>query len=256
MTAQVETISEAPDSPIHVLIVDDDALLRESLEQNLIDSGFMVSEFSNGQDALDHFSGAASGDLILLDWKMPEMNGIEVLKHLRAREIDVPVVFLTVLSDQIYEEAALLGGAVDFVEKSRSFAILRRRIELILERQTSDRTGNNTNGEIEIGALQLDPDSSRALWQGGRVDLTLTEFKIVHHLATRAGTDIRYREIYDLVHGEGFVAGAGDDGYRSNVRTFIKRIRQKFRDVDADFDAIATYTGFGYRWVATDKTDG
>ena len=78
----------------------------------------------------------------------------------------------------------------------------------------------------------------------------------MHHLASRAGTDIRYREIYDLVHGEGFVAGAGDDGYRSNVRTFIKRIRQKFRDVDGSFEAIATYTGFGYRWVTADKTDG
>lgn len=256
MTALVDMISPSPDTPVHVLIVDDDALLRESLEQNLIDSGFTVSGFSNGQAALDHFGGAASGDLMLLDWKMPEMNGIEVLKHLRAREIDVPVVFLTVLSDQIYEEAALLGGAVDFVEKSRSFAILRRRIELILDRQVPDRPGNGTNGEIEIGALKLDPSSSRALWVDNRVDLTLTEFKIVHHLATRAGTDIRYREIYDLVHGEGFVAGAGDDGYRSNVRTFIKRIRQKFRDADADFDAIATYTGFGYRWVATVKTDG
>ena len=256
MTAQAEFMSEPSNGPIHVLIVDDDALLRESLEQNLIDSGFVVSGFSKGQDALDHFSGEASGDLMLLDWKMPEMNGIEVLKHLRARKIDVPVVFLTVLSDQIYEEAALLGGAVDFVEKSRSFAILRRRMELILDRHLPDRSGQTTNGELEIGELQLDPSSSRALWRGARVDLTLTEFKIAHHLASRAGTDIRYREIYDLVHGEGFVAGAGDDGYRSNVRTFIKRIRQKFRDVDGSFEAIATYTGFGYRWVAADQTDG
>ncbi|MBT5572235.1 MAG: response regulator transcription factor [Alphaproteobacteria bacterium] len=259
MTAQVSFRPVPTAKPIHVLIVDDDALLRESLEQNLIDSGFTVSGFVNGQDALDHFANVApndnGGDLMLLDWKMPEMNGIEVLKHLRARKIDVPVVFLTVLSDQIYEEAALLGGAVDFVEKSRSFAILRRRIELILDRQAqahaSDVNGDSeANGDIEIGVLKLSPGSSRALWQDARVDLTLTEFKIVHHLATRAGTDIRYREIYDLVHGEGFVAGAGDDGYRSNVRTFIKRIRQKFRDVDDSFDAIATYTGFGYRWVA------
>lgn len=262
MTAQADIQSETDRAPIHVLIVDDDALLRESLEQNLIDAGFTVSGFSNGQDALDHFdagaNGSAPGDLMLLDWKMPEMNGIEVLKHLRARKIDVPVVFLTVLSDQIYEEAALLGGAVDFVEKSRSFAILRRRIELILDRQAlaRDRGADAANGEIEIGPLQLDPASSRALWRGERVDLTLTEFKIVHHLATRAGTDIRYREIYDLVHGEGFVAGAGDDGYRSNVRTFIKRIRQKFRDVDDGFEAIATYTGFGYRWTADGAPDG
>lgn len=241
----------APDNgtQVHVLIVDDDALLRESLEQNLIDAGFRVSGFSNGPDVLAHFEQDGSGDLVLLDWKMPEMNGIEVLKQIRARDIEVPVVFLTVLSDQIYEEAALLGGAVDFVEKSRSFAILRRRIELIIGR-LDGASGKSGDGEIIVGDLQLDPESSRALWRGDRVDLTLTEFKIVHHLAGQAGTDIRYREIYDLVHGEGFVAGAGDDGYRSNVRTFIKRIRQKFRDVDPDFAAIETYTGFGYRWTS------
>jgi two-component system response regulator ChvI len=127
MTAQADIPARASNDRIHVLIVDDDALLRESLEQNLIDAGFAVSGFADGKSALAHFDNAATGDLILLDWKMPEMNGIEVLKHLRERAIDVPVVFLTVLSDQIYEKAALLGGAVDFVEKSRSFAILRRR---------------------------------------------------------------------------------------------------------------------------------
>jgi two-component system response regulator ChvI len=258
MTAQADITARASNDRIHVLIVDDDALLRESLEQNLIDAGFAVSEFADGKSALAHFDGAATGDLILLDWKMPEMNGIEVLKHLRERAIDVPVVFLTVLSDQIYEEAALLGGAVDFVEKSRSFAILRRRIELILDRQAqaANRSAADTNGELTIGDLQLDTGSSRAVWQRARVDLTLTEFKIVHHLASQAGTDIRYRDIYDLVHGEGFVAGAGDDGYRSNVRTFIKRIRQKFRDVDDAFAAIQTYTGFGYRWVEDPENEG
>ena len=58
-----------------------------------------------------------------------------------------------------------------------------------------------------------------------------------------------YREIYDLVHGEGFVAGAGEDGYRANVRTFIKRIRQKFRDLDDTFDRIENYPSYGYRWA-------
>ncbi len=63
-------------------------------------------------------------DIILLDWKMPHMTGIEVLRELRQRQVEVPVVFLTVLSDQFYEEAGLIEGAVDFVEKSRGFAIL------------------------------------------------------------------------------------------------------------------------------------
>jgi two-component system response regulator ChvI len=59
---------------------------------------------------------------------------------------------------------------------------------------------------------------------------------------------VRYREIYDVVRGSGFVAGAGEDGYRANVRAFIKRIRQKFREVDDGFDRIENYAGFGYRW--------
>ncbi len=59
-----------------------------------------------------------------------------------------------------------------------------------------------------------------------------------------------YRELYDLVHGKGFFAGFGDDGYRTNVRTFIKRIRQKFRKTDNSFASIENYGGFGYRWAA------
>src|SRR5687768_16768756 len=117
----------------HILVVDDDSLLRESLEQNLVDAGFSVTGFSAGAPMLEFIGSGKSADLILLDWKMPQMNGIEVLKRLRETTSEIPVIFLTVLSDQIYEEAALLGGAVDFVEKSRSFSILLKRVELILE---------------------------------------------------------------------------------------------------------------------------
>jgi two-component system, OmpR family, response regulator ChvI len=101
-----------------------------------------------------------------------------------------------------------------------------------------------------IGALELCFATNRAAWAERPVDLTLTEFKIVALLATRAGQDVGYREIYDLVHGKNFVAGHGEDGYRANVRTFIKRIRKKFRDGDARFDQIENYAGFGYRWTA------
>jgi two-component system response regulator ChvI len=69
-------------------------------------------------------------------------------------------------------------------------------------------------------------------------------------LAERAGQDVGYREIYDLVHGKNFIAGHGSEGYRANVRTFIKRIRKKLRDVDPGFDHIENYAGFGYRWTA------
>ncbi|WP_416898986.1 MAG: response regulator transcription factor [Minwuia sp.] len=230
-----------------IFIVDDDDLFRESVSQNLGDDGFTVEEFPDGPEVLERLKQDPKPSLILLDWKMPRMNGIEVLKTYRGDGGQVPVIFLTVLSDQIYEEAALIGGAVDFIEKSRSFSILRRRIDLIVggKRGQSEAPAE---GLLEIGGLALDPDSARARWRGKEVDLTVAEFSIVHHLAARQGRDCRYRELYDLVRGEGFHAGAGEDGFRTNVRSMIKRVRRKFENLDADFAEIENYPGFGYRW--------
>jgi len=92
-------------------------------------------------------------------------------------------------------------------------------------------------------------DTNRASWAGRTVDLTVTEFKILTLLAEKADEDVGYREIYDLVHDKDFMAGHGPEGYRANVRTFIKRIRKKFRDVDRGFDRIDNYASFGYRWT-------
>lgn len=236
-----------------IVVIDDDDLFRESLEQNLLDAGYAVTTFAGGPDALAALADGAGADLILLDWKMPAMNGIEVLRRLREASLDIPVIFLTVLTEQIYEEAALLGGAVDFIEKSRSFAILRKRIELIVGGSKAGGPGGDAAADAagdtaRIGLLTLYRDSHRAVWQGTEVPLTVSEFRIVDLMAGRAGRDVRYRDIYDLVRGEGFTAGQGPDGFRQNVRTFIKRIRQKFRDIDPGFEAIENYPGFGYRW--------
>lgn len=248
-------------SEIHapiVLVVDDDPLFRESLTGNLLSYGFHVEGFCDGEEILDWFDRGNGGDLILLDWKMPKVNGIEVLRRLREAENGIPVIFLTVLSDQFYEEAALHGGAVDFIEKSRSFSILAKRIELILEGPKQPRIeaapaiGGDMSEDIDLDHLQLAVDNKRARWRGTEVPLSFTEFRIVHVMASRAGQDISYRDIYDMVHGKGFIAGPGPDGYRANVRTFIKRIRQKFREIDPGFDAIENYPGYGYRWTAQD----
>jgi two-component system response regulator ChvI len=234
-----------------IMIVDDDDLFRESVAQNLVDNGFEVTAFSRGEDAMAHFEAEDRTDLVLLDWKMPGMTGIDVLARMRDTGIQVPVIFFTVLNDQIYEEAALTSGAVDFVEKSRSFHILLRRIELILAGAKSGEAGVEpapSAEEFALGDLELNPETGRAYWKGKEVGLTLGEFRIVHFLATRAGQDIRYRDLYDQVHDTGFFAGTGAEGYRVNVRTFIKRIRQKFRSLDPKFAAIENYPGFGYRW--------
>jgi len=236
-----------------VVLVDDDDLFRESLSQNLGDAGFEVRDFGSGESALEHLFADGADDVVLLDWKMPGMNGIELLRRMRQAGLEAPVIFLTVLNDQIYEEAALQGGAVDFVEKSRSFSILLKRVNLIL----AGRKGGEpvaaseaaaAQGRFQRGDLELRGDTSRVFWRGKEVSLSVTEYKMVALLATRAGQDVRYRDLYDLVHGSGFVAGYGLEGYRSNVRAFVKRIRQKFREADPDFDEIENYSGFGYRW--------
>lgn len=237
-------------SRIRMLLIDDDDEFRESLSLNLMDEGFAVTTFANGPSALEHVAAGESADVILLDWRMPGMNGLEVLRELRQRGIVTPVIFLTVLSDDIYEEAALAGGAVDFIDKSRRLSILVRRIELIAEgqRPLPSASQQQPPPQVRLGALELRFDINRAFWKGSAIDLTLTEFRMVSQLALKPGEDVSYRELYDLVHGKDFIAGCGSDGYRTNVRTFIKRIRKKFRSVDDGFGCIENYASHGYRW--------
>ena len=117
----------------HLLLVDDDDLFRESLGLNLIDEGYEVTSFDNGEDALAYLDEGGGADAMLLDWRMPQLTGIEVLRRMRGRGIAIPVIFLTALSDDIYEEAALAGGAVDFIDKSRRLPILVKRLQLIAD---------------------------------------------------------------------------------------------------------------------------
>src|SRR5712691_2785836 len=117
----------------HLLLVDDDDLFRESLGLNLIDEGYEITSFGNGSDALSYFESGGTADVALLDWRMPNLTGLEVLRRMRRSGITIPVIFLTVLSDDIYEEAALAGGAVDFIDKARRLPILLKRLQLIAE---------------------------------------------------------------------------------------------------------------------------
>lgn len=233
-----------------VVLTDDDELFRESLGLNLADEGYDVVSFANGRETLSYLEDGGGADVLLLDWRMPELSGIDVLRRLRRSGIDVPVIFLTVLSDDIYEQAALEGGAVDFIDKSRRLPILLKRVELIADGLRSAAKPEPGMPEIRrLGALELRFQTHRAFWDGKMVDLSLTEFRIVALLAEKAGEDVGYREIYDLVHGKDFVAGNGEEGYRTNVRSLVKRIRKAFRDVDPDFAQIENYAGFGYRWT-------
>jgi two-component system response regulator ChvI len=251
-------IGEMPAQP-HIVLVDDDDLYSETLGLRLTDLGYTVTSFSGGSSALDHFASGGRADVVLLDWQMPGINGLEVLRRLRRSENVAPVIVLTGLEEDTCEEAALENGAADFIVKSRSLSILVKRLRLIAD---GARPGRPINGRrrsdiMRLGRLELRFDINRAHWADTPVSLTLTEFKILALLARRAGEDVPYREIYDVVHGKSFTAGDGDAGDHAdgdagdhaNVRTLIKRIRKKFRAVDPDFERIQNYAGFGYRWM-------
>jgi two-component system response regulator ChvI len=250
MTKSASSMKGDPNAA-RIVLVDDDDLFREMLRFKLIDEGYEVAHFSSGSAALEHFAAGGRADAILLDWRMPDMSALELLRSLRRSGNTTPAIFLTILHDEIYEEAALEGGAVDFIDKSRRLSILVKRLRLIVEgaRSVSESEGRQSGDILRLGRLDLRLDINRASWNGTPIDLTLTEFKIVALLALRAGEDVSYREIYDVVHSKGFAAGYGSEGYRANVRSFITRIRQKFHDVDPEFEHIHNDAGLGYRWV-------
>jgi two-component system response regulator ChvI len=253
-----------------IAIIDDDDLFRESLGLNLAEQGFEVIDFPGGQQALDYLLAGNQVDAILLDWRMPGLDGPAVLRRLRESEVHAPVIFLTMLSDEIYEEAALKWGAVDFIDKSRRLPIILGRLRLITEgaKPIPTAAGQADSGTVSVaevpggplrrGPLELRQDIHRAYWRGAQVDLTLSEFGIVRYMAFQAKGDVTYRQIYDVVRGKDFAAGYGSEGFRANVRSFIKRIRKKFRAVDPDFETIDNYPGFGYRWrdAADDDESG
>lgn len=237
-----------------IAVVDDDDLFRESLGLNLSEEGYEVIEFPDGESALAYFLNGDTVDAVLLDWRMPGLDGLGLLRRLREARIEVPIIFLTMLSDEIYEEEALRWGAVDFIDKSRRLPIILGRLKLItdgaklLAAGAGEGSGKDGVAVLRRGPLELRLAIHRAFWREKQVDLTLSEFGIVRFMVAERGRDVTYRQIYDIVRGKDFVAGFGADGYRANVRSFIKRIRKKFREVDDTFDRIENYPGFGYRW--------
>jgi two-component system response regulator ChvI len=229
-----------------LLLVDDDHDFRAAASMELEDLGFGVTAISDGEAMFEYFASGNHADLIVLDWKLPDRPGLDFLTPLRERRIFVPVVFFTGIGAAAHESAAFDEGAVDFVDKSRGLPILAKRIRRVLESSAPSQEEENV---LRHGPLTLRPRMRRAYWRDEDVNLTLAEYNIVEFMAARPGDHVTYRAIYDCVHSAGFVAGSGDEGYRTNVRSTIKRIRNKFRALDAEFSAIENFAAFGYRWA-------
>ena len=234
---------------IKLLLVDDDHDFRAAACMELEDLGFDPVGIASGEAMFDYLAGGNQADVIVLDWKLPGSHGVEFLRPLRERRIETPVIFFTGVPATAHESAALDNGAIDFVDKARGLPILARRIRRIVEAPPPG-LANDAREETRHGDLVLRPAMRRAFWRGRDANLTVTEYNIVAFMAAHVGEHVTYRAIYDCVHHAGFVAGSGQEGYRTNVRSTVKRIRNKFRVLDADFAAIENYAAFGYRWRA------
>ena len=236
--------------PIRLIFVDDDDDYREAAAAELGDLGFVVETFADGASMLASGADGIVADVIVLDWSLPTMSGIDLLPRLRREGILLPVVFLTGRSSPSHENLAFDRGALDFVDKSRGVPILAKRIRVIVEsfKRPAELEVDET---LHCGRLMLKPRVSRAFWDTVDVNLTLTEFNTVRLLASSIGNHVTYRAVYDCMHGVGFIAGSGEHGYRINVRSSIKRIRNKFRLIDPEFAEIENYPSFGYRWGTT-----
>ena len=250
-----------------VVLVESDQYYREVLTGELLRQGFVVHAFADGASLLGSLATAVDADLVVLDWDLANSPGVKLLAELRRHGINLPVVFLTgkviatkqhercVLAPRdalnAYECMAFDEGAVDFIPKSRDREVLVRRLRSVVELVKLKAELPSQEG-LACGKLLLRPQTSRAFWNGVDVGLTLGEYNIVRLLASNVGRYVTYRAIYDRLHYEGFIAGTGNDGYRANVRTAIKRIRNKFHSCDPTFDEIENYTGFGYCWRKPD----
>jgi two-component system response regulator ChvI len=233
---------------IKVLHVEDDPNCREAIADQLSDHGFVVHSFADALSLADGLAVFSEADIILLDWDLPGVSGIELLVDLRRCGVNLPVVFLTGYAFTAQENLAFETGAVDFIDKARGVEILATRLRRLLK-APKPVAAPPTASLVVCGKLVLKPNVSRAYWNDSDVGLSLVEYNIVHLLTSKAGRWVTYRAIYDCVHYEGFIGGSGEDGYRINVRGIIKRIRKKFLQHDETFDEINNFVGLGYRWA-------
>ena len=229
-----------------IALVDDDRNILTSVSIALQAEGFVTRVYTDPTVALKAM-GENSPDLAVLDIKMPQMDGMELLRRIRESS-PVPVIFLTSKDDELDEALGLAMGADDYIAKPFSQRLLIARIRAILRRQDLAKgEANASHGEpeqplLERGRLTMDPARHKVLWGGKDVTLTVTEFLILEALAQRPGVVKTRNQLLDVAYH--------DDVYVDDrtIDSHIKRIRRKFRAQSSDFDAIETLYGVGYKF--------
>ena len=226
-----------------IALVDDDRNILTSVTMALEGEGFKVGNDIDGAEDLRALS-ATPAALIVLDIKMPRMDGMEMLSRLR-RGSDVPVILLTSKEEEIDEVLGLKMGADDYIRKPFSQRLLIERIRALLRRAELVKAGEGGNGGDKVvtrGYLSLDPARHWCSWKGQPVTLTVTEFLILQGLAQRPGHVKSRDQLMDAAYADNVYV---DD---RTIDSHIKRLRKKFKTIDAEFEAIETLYGVGYRY--------
>ncbi|MEC8098574.1 MAG: response regulator transcription factor [Pseudomonadota bacterium] len=228
-----------------IVLVDDDANILASVRIALEADGFRVRSYTDGHSALAALENQPA-DIGVFDIKMPRMDGLELLRKLRQNSA-MPVVFLTSKDDEIDEVFGLKMGADDYITKPFSQRLLIERIRAVLRRSAAraDTPAAASKSTISQGNLHLDHERHDCLWKNRPVNLTVTEFLIIDALAQRPGVVKSRDSLMDAAYDDQIYV---DD---RTIDSHIKRLRRKFRAVDASFDAIETLYGVGYRYKAS-----
>ncbi|UCH24470.1 MAG: response regulator transcription factor [Trueperaceae bacterium] len=217
-----------------VLVVEDELTLAQTIELYLKQASYRTERAGDGKRALELFR-AARPDLVILDLGLPELDGLEVLKAIRA-ESDVPVIILTARAEEIDELLGLGLGADDYLVKPVGARKLMARVQAVLRRSLP---AQHARAVHRIGALEVDAYSMVVRVGGRPVDLTPTEFRLLHHLASTPGRAISRNELYEAALPE-------SDAYERAVDTHLANLRRKLGGAGAD-GLIETVRGIGYR---------
>ncbi|MCU7841538.1 MAG: proteobacterial dedicated sortase system response regulator [Candidatus Thiodiazotropha sp. (ex Lucinoma borealis)] len=223
-----------------IAIIEDERVIRENYSDYLTRQGYAVSGFATRQDAMAAFDKALP-DLVILDIGLADDidGGFELCRELRKRSATLPIIFLTARDSDLDSVSGLRLGADDYLTKEISLPHLVARIAALFRRIEAMQQKQPSESLLVRGDLKLDSDRLAAHWQGTLLNLTVTEFWMLHALVRHPG-HVRSRD--QLMEEANIYVDS------ASITTHIKRIRRKFQEVDTDFTHIDSVYGAGYRW--------
>ena len=227
-----------------ILIIEDNRDLATLLESHLMDLAFQVDLAFDGKAGLAK-AESIPFDLVILDLMLPQMDGLEVCRRLRARPPYTPLIMLTAKSSEMDRVLGLEMGADDYVTKPFSIRELLARIKSIFRRvdQLKHNNQQTIDAPIHAGALEIDPIRRHVQIESQPVHLTSKEFDLLFHFAQNPGKVYNRSQLLDFVWGYGY------DGYAHTVNSHINRLRAKIETNPSNPVYILTVWGVGYKFA-------